>query len=81
MRFQVRAPQIAERLDWSRFSEIPDVDGGGGSVLAAILHAHPDLRGRVLDPSPTATAATARFVAAGLDDRASAAPRMVDQPD
>ena len=71
-RFQVQAPQIAERFDWSRFSEILDVGGGDGSVLAAILHAHPDLRGRVLDLSPTATAAADRFAAAGLDDRASA---------
>ncbi|MGH3763008.1 methyltransferase [Actinophytocola sp.] len=71
-RFQVQAPQIAERFDWSRFPEILDVGGGDGTVLAAILHAHPDLRGRVLDLSPTATAATDRFAAAGLDGRASA---------
>ncbi|HEV7976639.1 methyltransferase [Amycolatopsis sp.] len=71
-RFQVQAPQIAERFDWSRFSEIVDVGGGDGLVLAAILHAHPDLRGRVLDLSPAAIAATGRFAAAGLDDRAGA---------
>lgn len=71
-RFRVQAPQIAQRFDWSRFSEILDVGGGDGTVLAAILHAHPDLRGRVLDLSPTAGAATARFAAAGLDDRAGA---------
>jgi SAM-dependent methyltransferase len=71
-RFRVQATQIAERFDWSRFSEIVDVGGGDGTVLAAILHAHPDVRGRVLDLAPTATAATDRFVAAGLDDRASA---------
>jgi 2,7-dihydroxy-5-methyl-1-naphthoate 7-O-methyltransferase len=71
-RFRVQAPQIAERFDWSRFSEILDVGGGDGTVLAAILHAHPDLRGGVLDLSPRTTAATDRFAAAGLDDRASA---------
>jgi SAM-dependent methyltransferase len=71
-RFRAQAAQIAEHFDWSRFSEILDVGGGDGTVLAAILHAHPDLRGRVLDLSPTATAATDRFAAAGLDDRASA---------
>ncbi|EIV92324.1 methyltransferase [Frankia sp. QA3] len=71
-RFQVQAPQIAERFDWTRFSEILDVGGGDGTVLAAILRTHPDLRGRVLDLSPTATAANDNFVAAGLDDRASA---------
>jgi SAM-dependent methyltransferase len=71
-RFQVQAPQIAERFDWGRFSEILDVGGGDGTVLAAILHAHPDLRGRVLDLYPTTIAAADRFVAAGLDDRAGA---------
>jgi 2,7-dihydroxy-5-methyl-1-naphthoate 7-O-methyltransferase len=71
-RFRVQATQIAERFDWSRFSEVLDVGGGDGTVLAAILHAHPDLRGRVLDLSPTATAATDRFATAGLDDRAGA---------
>ncbi len=71
-RFKTQAAQIAERFDWSRFSEILDVGGGDGTVLAAILLAHPYLRGRVLELSPTATAATNRFAGAGLDDRASA---------
>jgi len=70
-RFRVQATQIAERFDWSRFSEILDVGGGDGTVLAAILRVHPDLHGRVLDLSPTTTAASDRFAAAGLDDRAS----------
>jgi hypothetical protein len=71
-RFRMQAAQIAERFDWSRFSEILDVGGGDGTVLEAILHAHSDLRGRVLDLSPTATAAADKFATAGLDDRASA---------
>jgi SAM-dependent methyltransferase len=71
-RFRVQATQIAERFDWSRFPEILDVGGGDGTVLAAILNAHPDVRGRVLDLPPTATAATGRFAATGLDDRADA---------
>jgi SAM-dependent methyltransferase len=69
-RFQVQAPQIAQHFDWSRFTEILDVGGGDGMVLAEILQAHPGLRGRVLDLAPSATAAQDRFVAAGLDDRA-----------
>jgi SAM-dependent methyltransferase len=71
-RFRVQATEIAEQFDWSRFSEILDVGGGDGTVLAAILHTHRDLRGRVLDLAPTSAAATDRFAAAGLDDRASA---------
>lgn len=69
-RFQVQAPQIAERFDWSRFPEIVDVGGGNGTVLAAILRAHPSVRGRVLDL--TAAPAIERFAAEGLEDRAGA---------
>jgi 2,7-dihydroxy-5-methyl-1-naphthoate 7-O-methyltransferase len=71
-RFQLQAPQIAERFDWSRFARILDVGGGDGVVLDAILRAHPDVRGEVLDLAPAAAAAAERFAAAGLDDRAGA---------
>ncbi|WP_329064980.1 methyltransferase [Amycolatopsis sp. NBC_01480] len=71
-RFQAQAPQIAERFDWSRFTEVLDVGGGDGIVLAEILRAHPGLRGRVLDLEPTSAAAADRFAAAGFGDRAGA---------
>ncbi|WP_410657663.1 methyltransferase [Amycolatopsis sp. lyj-112] len=73
-RFQKQAPQIAERVDWSRFPRILDVGGGNGTVLAAILDAHPGLRGDVLDLPPSAAAAAERFASMGLDDRAGALP-------
>jgi hypothetical protein len=79
-RFQVQAAQIAERFDWGRFSEIVDVGGGDGMVLAAILQAHPGLHGRVLDLPPTAAAAADRFAAAGLDGRAGAVPGSFFDP-
>jgi hypothetical protein len=69
-RFQVQAPQIAERFGWGRFAEILDVGGGEGTLLEAILRAHPGVRGRVLDLA--VTSAAERFSAAGLDDRADA---------
>ncbi len=71
-RFRVQAGQIADRFDWSRFVDVLDVGGGEGVVLAAILHAHPDVRGRVLDLAPVTTAAVDAFAAAGLADRAGA---------
>lgn len=71
-RFRVYADQIAARFDWSRFRDVLDVGGGDGTLLTAILRAHPGVRGRVLDLAPTTAAATARFAAAGLDDRATA---------
>jgi SAM-dependent methyltransferase len=79
-RFRVQAAQIAERLDWSRFAEVLDVGGGDGTLLAAILEAHPDVRGRVLDLPPTAAAATDRFARAGLADRAGAIPGSFFDP-
>ncbi|CAM3422156.1 methyltransferase [Kibdelosporangium persicum] len=71
-RFQAHAPQIADRFDWGRFTEILDVGGGDGNLLAAILRAHPGVRGRVLDYAPSVAAAASRFEAAGLADRAGA---------
>jgi SAM-dependent methyltransferase len=71
-RFREQAPQIATNFDWSRFHDLVDVGGGDGLVLIEILHAHPGVRGRILELSPTATAAAERLAAAGLDDRASA---------
>ncbi|HEX3590079.1 MAG TPA: methyltransferase [Pseudonocardiaceae bacterium] len=79
-RFQEQAPQIAQRFDWRRFPEILDVGGGDGTLLTAILRAHPGVRGRVLDLPPAATAATGRFAAAGLGDRAGAVPASFFDP-
>jgi SAM-dependent methyltransferase len=79
-RFQVQGAQIAERFDWSRFPTIVDVGGGDGAVLRPILHAHPDVRGQVVELPPTAAAATARFAAEGLTDRATAVPGSFFDP-
>ncbi len=69
-RIEREAPQVAERCDWSRFPDIVDVGGGNGTILAAILEAHPGVRGRVLDLAPATAAAAERFAEAGLGDRA-----------
>ena len=79
-RFQVQAPQIAERFGWSRFPRIVDVGGGDGLVLAEILRAHPAVRGSVLDLAPSAAAAAERFAADGLADRAGAVPGSFFDP-
>ncbi len=79
-RFEVQAPQIAERFDWSRFPRIVDVGGGDGLVLAEILRAHPSVRGEVLDLAPSAAAAAERFAADGLADRAEAVPGSFFDP-
>ncbi|GAA1986402.1 methyltransferase [Amycolatopsis minnesotensis] len=79
-RFQAQAPQIAERFEWSRFPRILDVGGGDGTVLTEILRAHPDVRGQVLELAPTTAAATTRFAAAGLADRATVVPGSFFDP-
>lgn len=71
-RYRTHAPQIAANFDWSRFPTIVDLGGGDGPLLLEILAAHPSVRGQVVDLPPTAAAATARFAALGVSDRASA---------
>ena len=66
-RFQRQAPQIAANYDWSRFGRILDVGGGNGTLLQAILAAHPSVHGQVLDLALSARAATERSADAELD--------------
>lgn len=68
-RFDVRAPEMARRFDWSRFGTIVDVGGGVGTVLRAIVEEHPTVTGQVVDLEPTVTRAAEAFAAAGLDHR------------
>ncbi|TNC24221.1 hypothetical protein FG385_18925 [Amycolatopsis alkalitolerans] len=42
-RFRDQIPRLVAGFAWSRFSTIVDVGGGRGSLLAAILAAHPGL--------------------------------------
>nr|WP_312989654.1 methyltransferase [Crossiella cryophila] len=71
-RFRAQVPGIVAGFDWGRFTELVDVGGGVGTLLAAILTAHPGLRGHLVDLEPTATAAGHTFREQGLDDRALA---------
>ncbi|WP_227999961.1 methyltransferase [Nocardia australiensis] len=68
-RFREQIPQIVAGFDWSRFSAIVDVGGGQGSVLAAILTAHPRMHGHLVELKPTATQARCTFSAHNLDER------------
>jgi hypothetical protein len=51
---------------------VVDVGGGNGTLLAALLREHPDLRGTVLDLPGAAEAARKALTAAGLADRSDA---------
>ncbi len=70
-RIRIKAEQIARRFDWSRYPRLVDVGGGQGSLLAAILDAHPELHGQLVDLPATATRAADAFATAGLTHRAT----------
>ncbi|MEV6913307.1 hypothetical protein [Amycolatopsis sp. NPDC051071] len=67
-----RTLRTDERFDWSRFPDIIDIRGGNGTNLAANLHAHREVRRRVLDLAPATATTTVRFAEAGLGHRAGA---------
>ena len=48
-RIREQVPAFVAAVDWSRFGTIVDVGGGPGDVLAAVLAAHPEVRGHLVD--------------------------------
>jgi hypothetical protein len=71
-RFRAQLPGIVAGVDWGRFATIVDVGGGGGGLLAAILAAHPQVHGHLVDLEPTAAQARRTFSAHGLDAQVTA---------
>ncbi|MFB7915485.1 methyltransferase [Streptomyces sp. NPDC056061] len=67
-----RAPGVVAGFDWASLGHVVDVGGGDGSLLTALLRAHPGLRGTVVDLPDAARTAKAAFTASGLGDRADA---------
>ncbi|SDJ54015.1 methyltransferase [Streptomyces indicus] len=65
-------PLIAAAYDWGSLGRVIDVGGGNGALLTALLRAHPELHGTVLDRDRTAESARIRFTAERLKGRADA---------
>jgi hypothetical protein len=63
------APAIVAAHDWGSIGNVVDVGGGNGTLLAALLRAHPTLRGTVFDQPAAADAARETLAAGGLTDR------------
>ncbi|MBL1095977.1 methyltransferase [Streptomyces coffeae] len=67
------ALQTAEALphhyDFAAFDTVADIGGGSGAVLAAILAAHPGLRGILYDTVAAVDTSEATLTAAGVADR------------
>ena len=63
------APSILAAYDWGSLGQVIDVGGGNGTLLAALLRAHPTLKGRVLDQPGAVEAAAETLAKAGLTER------------
>lgn len=62
----VQARALLAVYDFGRHEVVADIGGGDGSLLTAILGAHPRLRGILYDLPHVADAARAKFEAAGV---------------
>jgi SAM-dependent methyltransferase len=60
---------VARAYDFAGVGRVFDVGGGHGTVLAAILKAHPHLRGTLIDRPDVAAGAPALFAREGVADR------------
>nr|WP_050793927.1 methyltransferase [Streptomyces viridosporus] len=67
-----RRADIVSGYDWGALGHVVDVGGGDGSLLIALLGAHPRLRGTVVDLPDTAATARTALADAGLADRGDA---------
>lgn len=63
------APSVAAGYDFSPMRMVVDMGGGKGTLLAAILSAHPHLRGMLFDLPNVTTEADEVLQAAGVADR------------
>jgi hypothetical protein len=63
------AEAVIRAYDFSPFHHIVDVGGGQGLMLAAILHAHPHMRGTLFDQPDVVAGAKAVLAERGVVDR------------
>lgn len=63
------SPQVAELYDWSAVTDVVDVGGGSGGLLAELLGKHPHLRGVLVDLPSAPAVAKQLFAERGLTDR------------
>jgi hypothetical protein len=66
------AAAVVATYDFGAFSRVVDVGGGTGTLISAILRAHPQVRGAVLDLPTVAARAAQALRESGLGDRSEA---------
>jgi 2,7-dihydroxy-5-methyl-1-naphthoate 7-O-methyltransferase len=71
-RIAADAPAVAAAYPWGALGHVVDVGGGNASLLIAILRAHGDLGGTVVDLAGAVARAEQAIASVGLSDRASA---------
>ncbi|MFB4307623.1 methyltransferase [Actinomadura sp. GTD37] len=71
-RLAAEAPAVAAAYPWGELGRVVDAGGGDGSLLIAILRAHEELRGTVVDLAGPVARAEAAIARAGLGERADA---------
>ncbi|WP_282778183.1 MULTISPECIES: methyltransferase [unclassified Nocardia] len=79
-RLHAQIPRMVTGFEWSRFTTIIDVGGGAGTLLAAILTAHPYINGHLIDLEPTAAQARRTFAERGLAHRAQVTAASFFEP-
>ena len=79
-RLRLEVPGVVAGYDWGALSHVIDVGGGNGTLLAAILAAHPGLRGTLVELAGPAAAAGPTFAAAGLGERCEIVPGSFFEP-
>lgn len=73
-------PDILAGEDWQSVGSVVDVGGGTGTMLAAILTAHPGIRGTLVDLPSTVTRSAETFAAAGVADRVTTVAQSFFEP-
>lgn len=73
-------PDVLIDDDWGSIRTVVDVGGGTGALLAAILQAHPDVRGILVDLPATVARSGALFQAAGVAERVTTVAQSFFDP-
>ncbi|WP_432039928.1 methyltransferase [Streptomyces cucumeris] len=68
------ADLVAHHYDFGRFSTVVDIGGGRGTLVAAVLRAHPSLRGVVFDTPEGLEGAERHLADLGVGDRCTSEP-------
>lgn len=66
---EAQVPTLVRHYDFGAFRHVVDVGGGDGTLLAAVLAAHPRTRGTLAETAPVLRAARATFEQAGVGER------------